>query len=398
MLMPGVLYNLALMKDDVLSSTTRTLSYVHGDHLGSTSLTTNAAGQKVSEQRYKPGACPERQRRGEVRWSSGAGMPTDPSTDRITGPLRAGFTFTSQRAGSYGTFFMSAREYLPSLGRFLSADSIVPGAGNPQALNRYAYVFNSPLRYVDPSGHDPLDQAWLDAFRAAHGRDPSDEDRQVRLYTLTRRGPISGGVDWSAADWAEFGRQGRNYWFGRLEAEMTRRSLSDFVGEIRNLARYYVSTETDSFVSAIALLYAGIPYDNRGGQVVAQGFGNGARIAVSTCPAGAITCLWLDHGSYGFGRHVTNNDREENTHHYAGHLLAGYWLGTAVNTVGAFIREIGEGLREGHGLDTADTQMAEVAGRHGAMLRGALVDIDPSRRQISPADLAALISVDLSPR
>jgi hypothetical protein len=37
----------------------------------------------------------------------------------------------------------------------VSADSIVPGAGKPQALNRYAYVFNNPLKYVDPSGHTP---------------------------------------------------------------------------------------------------------------------------------------------------------------------------------------------------------------------------------------------------
>jgi len=56
---------------------TATLTYLHGDHLGSVSLTTNASGQKVSEQRYKP--------YGEVRWASGS-MPTD-------------FTFTSQRAG-----------------------------------------------------------------------------------------------------------------------------------------------------------------------------------------------------------------------------------------------------------------------------------------------------------
>ena len=102
---------------------------LHGDHLGSASLTTNAAGQKVSEQPfgklragcYKPGACPERQREGEVRWASGAGMPTDPSTDRITGPLRAGFTFTGQRASSYGTIFMSAREYWPSCARIVTA-------------------------------------------------------------------------------------------------------------------------------------------------------------------------------------------------------------------------------------------------------------------------------------
>ncbi|MBK8833867.1 MAG: hypothetical protein IPO29_03090 [Anaerolineae bacterium] len=42
------------MKDGVMSSATRTLTYLHGDHLGSASLTTNASGQKVSEQRYKP--------------------------------------------------------------------------------------------------------------------------------------------------------------------------------------------------------------------------------------------------------------------------------------------------------------------------------------------------------
>jgi hypothetical protein len=29
----------------------------------------------------------------------------------------------------------------------------VPEPGNPQALNRYAYVYNNPLRYTDPSGH-----------------------------------------------------------------------------------------------------------------------------------------------------------------------------------------------------------------------------------------------------
>ena len=39
------------------------------------------------------------------------------------------------------------------MGRFVSADSIVPGAGNPQAWNRYSYTVNNPLKYTDPSGH-----------------------------------------------------------------------------------------------------------------------------------------------------------------------------------------------------------------------------------------------------
>jgi len=42
---------------------------------------------------------------------------------------------------------------LSQLGRFAQADSIVPGG--VQGYDRYAYVNNNPLRYTDPSGHDP---------------------------------------------------------------------------------------------------------------------------------------------------------------------------------------------------------------------------------------------------
>jgi filamentous hemagglutinin len=52
-----------------------------------------------------------------------------------------------------GLLFYRARFYAPALGRFLSADPIVPDVKNPQALNRYAYVVNNPLKYNDPSGH-----------------------------------------------------------------------------------------------------------------------------------------------------------------------------------------------------------------------------------------------------
>jgi len=62
------------------------------------------------------------------------------------------------------TVFYNARYYDPvpsaalraRLGRFISADTLVPNPGNPQALNRYAYVTNNPLKYTDPSGH------WLE--------------------------------------------------------------------------------------------------------------------------------------------------------------------------------------------------------------------------------------------
>jgi hypothetical protein len=51
---------------------------------------------------------------------------------------------------------MGSRWYDPQLGRWISPDPIVPNPGNPQSLNRYSYVYNRPLVYVDDSGHIPI--------------------------------------------------------------------------------------------------------------------------------------------------------------------------------------------------------------------------------------------------
>ncbi|MBC7252214.1 MAG: RHS repeat-associated core domain-containing protein, partial [Anaerolineae bacterium] len=62
--------------------------------------------------------------------------------------------FTGQRLeAGLGLLDYRARFYDPVLGRFVSADTIVPEPGNPQDLNRYAYVRHNPLRYTDPSGY-----------------------------------------------------------------------------------------------------------------------------------------------------------------------------------------------------------------------------------------------------
>lgn len=37
----------------------------------------------------------------------------------------------------------------------MQPDTIIPQPFNPQSLNRYTYVLNNPLRYTDPSGHEP---------------------------------------------------------------------------------------------------------------------------------------------------------------------------------------------------------------------------------------------------
>ena len=109
-----------------------TLYYVLKDHLGSASAMTDASGNVVGEQRYYPF--------GETRLMTG-----NMQTDKL---------FTGQREmAGLGIYHFNARFYSPKLGRFLSADTLVPRHANPQAWNRYSYVLNNPIRYTDPTGH-----------------------------------------------------------------------------------------------------------------------------------------------------------------------------------------------------------------------------------------------------
>ncbi len=57
-----------------------------------------------------------------------------------------------ERDDSTDLYFYEARYYDATLGRFISADTIVPDPFDPQAFNRYAYVENNPIKYIDPDG------------------------------------------------------------------------------------------------------------------------------------------------------------------------------------------------------------------------------------------------------
>ena len=62
------------------------------------------------------------------------------------------FGFTGQRDYSYIQLIdFNARFCGPTLGRFIQPDSVIPDLANPQSLNRFSYVLNSPLVLVDPS-------------------------------------------------------------------------------------------------------------------------------------------------------------------------------------------------------------------------------------------------------
>jgi RHS repeat-associated protein len=67
-----------------------------------------------------------------------------------------------EEAALGGIYDFNARFYDPAVGRFLSADTIVPRPSDPQSLNRYAFVRNSPLVRVDPTGHADCDDRQND--------------------------------------------------------------------------------------------------------------------------------------------------------------------------------------------------------------------------------------------
>ena len=110
------------------------VTYLASDHLSSVSMATSSTGAVLSESRFKPF--------GEMRWASG-GSVTD-------------LDFTGQRRDGFGLLDYNARYYSPTLGRFLSADSLIPQPGNVLAWDRYGYSNNNPLKYTDPDGHCPL--------------------------------------------------------------------------------------------------------------------------------------------------------------------------------------------------------------------------------------------------
>ena len=130
----------------VLTSSSDTLYYLHADHLGSTSLTTDSNGNRVGELKYYPfGATRD-------EWGS------TPIDRRYTGQVSEESTLGS-------LYFFNARYYSPAIGRFLSADTIVPEPGNPQQFNRYVYSLSNPLKYTDPTGHDVDCSPWDSACK-----------------------------------------------------------------------------------------------------------------------------------------------------------------------------------------------------------------------------------------
>ena len=114
------------------SSSTSKTKYIHKDHLGSIDIITDESGALIAKFEYSPFG--ERISDADFKESFGRG-------------------FTGHKHyETFGLIDTGGRYYIPSIGRFASADPFVQSPDNLQSLNRYSYVQNNPLNNVDPSG------------------------------------------------------------------------------------------------------------------------------------------------------------------------------------------------------------------------------------------------------
>src|SRR6185437_10420657 len=130
------IYNNGQMYARATSASPTDTFYYHQDHLGTTSLITDSSGNLVSNCTYAP-----------------FGQPLNCTADDPNNHYR--FTGDEYDAESE-TQHTQFRQLASRQGRWLSPDPYLGSIdlGIPQSINRYAYVLNNPLSFVDPDGRD----------------------------------------------------------------------------------------------------------------------------------------------------------------------------------------------------------------------------------------------------
>src|SRR5882672_11399360 len=140
---------LSLAEVEVMGSTipTANINWLVTDQLGTPRMVFDKTGALTNVKRhdYLPF--------GE-ELSSGAGLRSSSQGYGATDGIRQKFT-SQERDSETGLDYMHARYFASAQGRFTSADTVAGSIGNPQSLNRYAYVGNNPINLTDPTGHMP---------------------------------------------------------------------------------------------------------------------------------------------------------------------------------------------------------------------------------------------------
>lgn len=105
--------------------------YYHTDQLRSTRLVTDSNKNIITAILYNP--------YGETNTEEG---------------IEEDYLFTGKQEDSTGLYYFMGRYYDPGVGRFLTRDSEFGQTNRPQTLNKYTYVLENPLKFVDPDGSE----------------------------------------------------------------------------------------------------------------------------------------------------------------------------------------------------------------------------------------------------
>ena len=108
-------------------------------------------------------------------------------------------------AGEYldnetGLYYLRARYYDPSIGRFISEDSYWGEDTNPLSLNLYTYCFNDPIRFIDPTGHRPDEDIFSEGRKKAQADWLMREiDKNKAIWGEEERGAGKNRKEWTSA-------------------------------------------------------------------------------------------------------------------------------------------------------------------------------------------------------
>ena len=152
-----------------------TTTYLYQDHLGSVDTIADEENNLINKKNFSPFGSSrdvlgvsESSSRDSDEDKSEIKSPSNPqpltsshqrqsnlsptlSSSSISHPTR-GYT-DHEHLSEQELIHMNGRVYDHNLGKFISSDPVVQDAKNSQNLNRYSYVLNNPMSYVDPSGY-----------------------------------------------------------------------------------------------------------------------------------------------------------------------------------------------------------------------------------------------------
>ena len=130
-------------------STADSFEYLHRDHLGSVTVSSNSSATAFRNTDFDPFGM---QRDNDWDQDASAAEMDQFADDEDWFGAR-GFT-DHEMLNRTGFVHMNGRIYDSRLGRFVQADPVVGSPTRGDNFNRYAYVLNTPLSATDPSGFD----------------------------------------------------------------------------------------------------------------------------------------------------------------------------------------------------------------------------------------------------